>query len=209
MRREQVLERLALLDPQELIEEAKVEVCRATRDLRSCGRPVHHVLAGCGHACLCAECRTPVSNKSVPDQLRLYELCVEAGLVVQHDDDDDDDEHHHHHPADVQTVSPPDDVRRLRAFFDVALDNNLVALVCHCILKNSCSLLQKPETSLLDSPSPACFLFPLDFVYWSLVELGRAWFLLSFSLLLPRLQKTTMVVVVSNNYCRYVLLRKL
>jgi E3 ubiquitin-protein ligase HOS1 len=75
-----------------------------------------------------------VSNKSVPDQLRLYELCVEAGLVVQHDDDDDD-EHHHHHPADVQTVSPPDDVRRLRAFFDVALDNNLVALVCHCILK--------------------------------------------------------------------------
>jgi E3 ubiquitin-protein ligase HOS1 len=141
MRREQVLERLALLDPQELIEEAKVEVCRATRDLRSCGRPVHHVLTGCGHACLCAECRkrcdycpicrTPVSNKSVPDQLRLYELCVEAGLVVQHDDDND--EHHHHHPADVQTVSPPDDVRRLRAFFDVALDNNLVALVCHYV----------------------------------------------------------------------------
>ncbi|KAH9542271.1 hypothetical protein CY35_14G107700 [Sphagnum magellanicum] len=141
MRREQVLERLALLDPQELIEEAKVEVCRATRDLRSCGRPVHHVLTGCGHACLCAECRkrcdycpicrTPVSNKSVPDQLRLYELCVEAGLVEQHDDDND--EHHHHHPADVQTVSPPDDVRRLRAFFDVALDNNLVALVCHYV----------------------------------------------------------------------------
>jgi E3 ubiquitin-protein ligase HOS1 len=152
MRREQVLERLALLDPQELIEEAKVEVCRATRDLRSCGRPVHHVLTGCGHACLCAECRkrcdycpicrTPVSNKSVPDQLRLYELCVEAGLVVRHDDDDDDgDEHHHHHPADVQTVSPPDDVRRLRVFFDVALDNNLVALVCHCILKNPCTFL--------------------------------------------------------------------
>jgi hypothetical protein len=83
-----------------------------------------------------------VSNKSVPDQLRLYELCVEAGLVVRHDDDDDDgDEHHHHHPADVQTVSPPDDVRRLRVFFDVALDNNLVALVCHCILKNPCTFL--------------------------------------------------------------------
>lgn len=219
--REQVLERLAVSEPRELLEEAKVELCRATRDLRSCGRVVHHVLSSCGHASLCVECRkrcaycpicrTPVSSNNscsstsaaaaAPDRLRLYELCVEAGLVVQDDGDD---------AQQSPSLVSPDDVRRhLCSFFDVALDNNLVALVCHCILKNSCSLLQKPETSLLDSPSPACFFFPLDFVYWSLVELGRAWFLLSFSLLLPRLQKTTMVVVVSNNYCGYVLLRKL
>ncbi|KAH8966469.1 hypothetical protein BDL97_03G026400 [Sphagnum fallax] len=143
--REQVLERLAVSEPRELLEEAKVELCRATRDLRSCGRVVHHVLSSCGHASLCVECRkrcdycpicrTPVSSNNscsstssaaaAPDRLRLYELCVEAGLVVQDNGDDAQ--------QSPSSVSPDDVRRRLCSFFDVALDNNLVSLVCHYV----------------------------------------------------------------------------
>ncbi len=165
--REQVLERLAVSEPRELLEEAKVELCRATRDLRSCGRVVHHVLSSCGHASLCVECRkrcdycpicrTPVSSSTsaaaaAPDRLRLYELCVEAGLVVQDDGDD---------AQQSPSLVSPDDVRsRLCSFFDVALDNNLVCLVCHCIQYTVCLLLllvlEKPSTHSL---SPLLFLF--------------------------------------------------
>jgi hypothetical protein len=189
--REQVLERLALSEPRELLEEAKVELCRATRDLRSCGRVVHHVLSSCGHASLCVECRkrcdycpicrTPVSSNNscsstssaaaaAPDRLRLYELCVEAGLVVQDDDDDAQ--------QSPSSVSPDNVRRRLCSFFDVALDNNLVSLVCHCIQYTVCLLLllvlEKPSTHSLSSllflfsslPSflPSCMYV---FFYWN------------------------------------------
>lgn len=164
---------MAVSEPRELLEEAKVELCRATRDLRSCGRVVHHVLSSCGHASLCVECRkrcdycpicrTPVSSNNscsstssaaaAPDRLRLYELCVEAGLVVQDNGDDAQ--------QSPSSVSPDDVRRRLCSFFDVALDNNLVSLVCHCIQYTVCLLLlllvlEKPITHSL---SPLLFLF--------------------------------------------------
>jgi hypothetical protein len=177
--REQVLERLAVSEPRELLEEAKVELCRATRDLRSCGRVVHHVLSSCGHASLCVECRKrcaycPICRTSVssnnsccstssaaaaPDRLRLYELCVEAGLVVQGDGDDAQ--------QSPSSVSPDDVRRRLCSFFDVALDNNLVSLVCHCIQYTVCLLLllvlKKPSTHSL-SPLPFLFFSLLSFL---------------------------------------------
>ncbi|KAL7241507.1 hypothetical protein ACSBR1_014156 [Camellia fascicularis] len=52
----EALEHLASIDLIELCNEAKVECCRATRDLRSCGRYVESVLNSCGHASLCTEC---------------------------------------------------------------------------------------------------------------------------------------------------------
>ncbi|KAG0614561.1 hypothetical protein M758_6G186400 [Ceratodon purpureus] len=125
-RKQAVLERLALLEPRELSAEAKTEVCRATRDLRSCGRAVHHVLSTCGHACLCVECRQrnnscPICRTSTTnfgqEKLRLYEECVDAGLVRKE--------------AELSTESV--DVGRLFSFFDVALDNNLVSLICHYV----------------------------------------------------------------------------
>lgn len=126
------LERLALLEPRELSAEAKTETCRATRDLRSCGRAVHHVVSTCGHACLCVEClqrtiscpicRTPTGS-SGQHQLRLYDECVDAGLIQKNSD----------------LLSEGADVGRLYSFFDVALDNSLVSLICHCILFTSLS----------------------------------------------------------------------
>ena len=115
------------MEPWELSGEAKTEICRATRDLRSCGRAVRRILTACGHACLCVECRqrcdscpicrTLITN-TVHDKLRLYEQCMDAGLIQEE--------------PDSQSESP--DVHRLFSFFDVALDNNLVSLICHCIL---------------------------------------------------------------------------
>ena len=126
MSNQAALERLALLEPRELSVEAKTEICRATRDLRSCGRPVHHVLSTCGHACLCVEClkrshrcpicRTPTAGFG-QDNLRLYEECVDAGLIRK----------------DANLLSENADVARLHSFFDVALDNNLVSLICHYV----------------------------------------------------------------------------
>lgn len=125
MVQQEALERLALVEPHELSGEAKAEICRATRDLRSCGRSVHRLLS-CGHACLCVECRqrcdscpicrAPVTN-SVPDKPRLYDQCLEAGLIRE----------------DNSIHSESNDIRRLCSFFDVALENNFVSLVCHCI----------------------------------------------------------------------------
>ncbi|KAG0627597.1 hypothetical protein M758_2G213700 [Ceratodon purpureus] len=125
-RKQAALERLALLEPRELSVEAKTETCRATRDLRSCGRPVHHVLSTCGHACLCVEClqrsdscpicRTPTANFG-QDKLRLYEEFVDAGLTRK----------------DAGLLPESADVGRLYSFFDVALDNNLVSLICHYV----------------------------------------------------------------------------
>ncbi|KAA8522197.1 hypothetical protein F0562_012870 [Nyssa sinensis] len=94
---QEALERLASIDLSELCNEAKVERCRATRDLRSCGRYVESVLNSCGHASLCAECSQRFQEK--------------------------DD-------GDKQLIA---DVQRLYSLFDVAMDNNLVSLICHYV----------------------------------------------------------------------------
>lgn len=130
------LEHLATIDLIELCKEAKVERCRATRDLRSCGRYVHHVLNSCGHASLCEECgqrcdicpicRVPIPKSGGKLRLRLYYECMEAGLISKRCDErfQEIEDGEEHLTADVQ---------RLYSLFDVALENNLVSLICHYI----------------------------------------------------------------------------
>nr|CAD1816801.1 unnamed protein product [Ananas comosus var. bracteatus] len=131
------LEQLASIDLIALCNEAKIEHCRATRDLSSCGRYVQHVLSSCGHASLCAECSQrcdvcPVCRTSIPNigsrvQLRLYYKCIEAGLISKrHDDRFQEKESSRNHSMT--------DIQRLYLLFDVALENNLVSLICNCIL---------------------------------------------------------------------------
>lgn len=119
------MERLASIDLSKLVNEAKVEHCRATRDLRSCGRYVEYTLNSCGHASLCKECsqrsdlcpicRTPLPKSGDKLQQRLYDECVEAGLIS------------------IQNKEEKDDVQRLHYMFDICLENNLISLICHCI----------------------------------------------------------------------------
>ena len=129
---------MASIDPIDLCNEAKVERCRATRDLRSCGRNVQRILNPCGHAALCDECSQrcevcPICRMSLPKggnelPLRLYYECIEAGLISKRFDDrlrDKED-------TANQLVA---DVQRLYSLFDVTLENNLVSLICHCILQ--------------------------------------------------------------------------
>lgn len=130
------MEHLASIDLIELCNEAKVERCRATRDLSSCGRYVQHVLNSCGHASLCAECsqrcdvcpicRMPIPKNGNKLRCRLYYECIEAGLISKRYDDrfQEKDDSEKQQTADVQ---------RLYSLFDVAMENNLVCLICHCI----------------------------------------------------------------------------
>lgn len=135
-RSQKALVRLASIDPIELCNEAKVERCRATRDLRSCGRNVQRVLIPCGHAALCEECSQrcevcPICRMVLPKggndlPLRLYYECIEAGFISKRCDDrlrDKDD-------GEDQLVA---DVQRLYSLFDVSLENNLVSLICHYV----------------------------------------------------------------------------
>uniref|UniRef100_A0A7N0RF81 ELYS-like domain-containing protein n=1 Tax=Kalanchoe fedtschenkoi TaxID=63787 RepID=A0A7N0RF81_KALFE len=131
---QEALDYMATIDLVELCNEAKVEYCRATRDLRSCGRNVEYVLNSCNHASLCAECsqrcdvcpicRVPISKNGT--RLRLYYECVEAKLIPEKFNDPfrarDDDE---------KQVDA--DIQRLYSLFDVALKNNLVSLICHYV----------------------------------------------------------------------------
>ncbi|KFK36872.1 hypothetical protein AALP_AA4G182700 [Arabis alpina] len=133
---QEALIHLASINLRELCNEAKIERCRATRDLTSCGRFVHYVLNPCGHASLCTECchrcdvcpicRSSLSRNGDRLRLRLYYECVEAGLITQTceevSQDLDEDEH--------QLVA---DVHRLYSLFDVAMNNNLISVVCHYI----------------------------------------------------------------------------
>lgn len=128
---------MASIDLCELRYEAKVEHCRATRDLRSCGRYVQYVLNSCGHASLCAECsqrcdfcpicRIPVPKNRNSITLRLYDECVEAGLILKRCEEG----YHDFKDAENQITA---DVQRLYSLFDTALENNLISLICHCIL---------------------------------------------------------------------------
>lgn len=133
---QRALEHLASIELIELCNEAKVERCRATRDLRSCGRSVESVLNSCGHASLCAECsqrcdicpicRIPLPKNGNRLQLRLYYECIEAGLISKRCDDRFQEKEE----TDQQLTA---DVDRLYSLFDVAIENNLVSLICHCI----------------------------------------------------------------------------
>ncbi|KAF9626056.1 hypothetical protein IFM89_030724 [Coptis chinensis] len=134
--KKEALEHLASIDLIELSNEAKIERCRAIRDVRSCGRFVHYVLTSCGHASLCAECsqrcdlcpicRTPMPQNGSRIRLRLYYECVEAGLISKVYDDifQEKEDGENQQAADVQ---------RLYSLFDVAMENNLVSLICHYI----------------------------------------------------------------------------
>ncbi|XP_059657605.1 E3 ubiquitin-protein ligase HOS1 [Cornus florida] len=133
---QEALEHLASIDLIELPIEAKVEHCRATRDLRSCGRSVECVLNSCGHASLCAECsrrcdicpicRIPIPKKGNIFRLRLYYECVAAHLISKGDDDRFQEKQN----GKNQLIA---DVQRLYSLFDVAIDNNLVSLICHYV----------------------------------------------------------------------------
>ncbi|XP_071685941.1 E3 ubiquitin-protein ligase HOS1-like [Rutidosis leptorrhynchoides] len=132
---QEALEHLASIDLIELCNEAKVEHCRATRDLRSCGRCVQSVLNSCGHASLCEECsqrcdacpicRIPVPKTGNRISLRLFYECIEAGLISKRYDDRFQEK-----DGEKQLTA---DVERLYSFFDVALENNLLSLICHYI----------------------------------------------------------------------------
>ncbi|KAJ7944718.1 E3 ubiquitin-protein ligase HOS1 [Quillaja saponaria] len=132
---QEALEHLASIDLIDLCKEAKVECCRATRDLRSCGRYVHHVLNTCGHASLCAECsqrceicpicRIPIANSGT--RLRLFYECIEAGLISKRCDE------RFQEKEDGERLLNTD-VQRLYSLFDVALENNLVSLICHYVI---------------------------------------------------------------------------
>ncbi|CAN1333779.1 E3 ubiquitin-protein ligase HOS1, partial [Linum perenne] len=131
---QKALEHLASIDLIELCSEAKVERCRATRDLRSCGRYVQHVLDSCGHASLCKECsqrcdscpicRIPIPKNGNRLRPRLYCECIEAGLISKRCDERFQEKE----DGDDQLTA---DVLRLYALFDVAMENNLVSLICH------------------------------------------------------------------------------
>ncbi|KAL3834991.1 hypothetical protein ACJIZ3_009727 [Penstemon smallii] len=135
-RRQKALVDLASVDPMELCNEAKVERCRATRDLRSCGRHVQRVLISCGHAALCEECsqrcdvcpicRTTLSKGGNELPLRLYYECIEGGLISKRYDDRLQDKE----DGENKLIA---DIQRLYSLFDVALENNLVSLICHYV----------------------------------------------------------------------------
>ncbi|GJX78439.1 E3 ubiquitin protein ligase HOS1 [Tanacetum coccineum] len=131
----EALDHLSSIDLIELCSEAKVEHCRATRDLRGCGRCVQSVLNSCGHASLCEECsqrgdacpicRVPIPKTGNRLSLRLYYECIEAGLISKRYDDRFQEK-----DGEKQQTA---DVERLYSFFDVALENNLQSLICHYI----------------------------------------------------------------------------
>ncbi|CAK7356332.1 unnamed protein product [Dovyalis caffra] len=133
---QEALEHLASIDLIELCSEAKVERCRATRDLRSCGRYVQYVLNSCGHASLCSECsqrcdlcpicRIPIPKTGIRLRPRLYYECIEAGLISKRFDE------RFQEKEDVDNELTAD-VQRLYSLFDVALENNLVSLICHYV----------------------------------------------------------------------------
>ncbi|CAA7409698.1 unnamed protein product [Spirodela intermedia] len=128
----EALLQFASIDLIELCKEAKVEHCRASRDLSTCGRYVQHALSSCGHAALCEECSQrcdvcPICRTPLPKggklRLRLYDKCIEAGIIARKDDARSEQNYNGEHL----------DVQRLYSLFDVALENNLVSSICHYV----------------------------------------------------------------------------
>ncbi|CAN0842467.1 E3 ubiquitin-protein ligase HOS1, partial [Linum grandiflorum] len=105
---QKALEHLASIDLIELCSEAKVERCRATRDLRSCGRYV----------------QIPIPKNGNRLRPRLYCECIEAGLISKRCDERFQEKE----DGDDQLTA---DVLRLYSLFDVAMENSLVSLICH------------------------------------------------------------------------------
>ncbi|KAI8017614.1 E3 ubiquitin-protein ligase HOS1 [Camellia lanceoleosa] len=148
----EALEHLASIDLIELCNEAKVECCRATRDLRSCGRYVESVLNSCGHASLCIECcqrydscpicRIPIPKNGNVLRLRLYYECIEAGLVSKKCDDRLQEKEY----GEKQIAA---DIERLYSFFDVAIENNLVSLICHYVCLDESAVSSDPVIAFL------------------------------------------------------------
>lgn len=97
---------------------------------------MQHVLTSCGHASLCFECSQrcdvcPICRTLIPKdgsrlRLRLYYKCIEAGLISKRCDERfrDKDDGGGHAMVEIQ---------RLYSLFDVALENNLVSLICHYV----------------------------------------------------------------------------
>lgn len=105
---------------------------------------MNYVLNPCGHASLCTECcqrcdvcpicRSPLPKTGDKLRLRLYYECVEAGLISRTNEEASQDSDEEEHPLAA-------DVLRLYSLFDVAMNNNLISVVCHCIhLLHLCSL---------------------------------------------------------------------
>ncbi|KAJ4831606.1 hypothetical protein Tsubulata_015292 [Turnera subulata] len=140
---------MASIDLVELCSEAKVERCRATRDLRSCGRYVQYVLTSCGHASLCSECsqrydicpicRVPISKTGNRLRPRLYYECIEAGLISKRCDE----RFQEREDGENQLTA---DVQRLYAFDPVIaflLDEAVVKEWCKRTLSNIVVELQR------------------------------------------------------------------
>ncbi|KAK8483835.1 hypothetical protein V6N13_073416 [Hibiscus sabdariffa] len=171
---QEALEHLATIDLGELVNEAKIEHCRAARDLRSCGRYVQYALNSCGHASLCAECsqrydicpicRTPlIKSGNNRLRLRLFDECIDAGLISRRCDErfQEKEDRNNQLTADVQ---------RLYSFFDVALENNLVSLICHYVT-NICM----DETAVSSDAVTALLLdekVVKDWVRWTFKNMG-------------------------------------
>ena len=150
---QEALLQLASIDLPEWCQEAKVESCRAVTGLSTCGHYVKYSLSSCGHASLCEECskrcevcpicKTPLSMVGKL-RLRLYDKCVKAGIISKKDDLRSEQNYHGEHL----------DVQRLYSLFDVALENNLVSSICHCILLLICNMtllmIYKREADLLN-----------------------------------------------------------
>ncbi|KAE8671738.1 2-oxoglutarate and Fe(II)-dependent oxygenase superfamily protein isoform 1 [Hibiscus syriacus] len=100
---QEALEHLATIDLSELVNEAKIEHCRAARDLRSCGRYVQTPMVKSGNSRL---------------RLRLFDECMDAGLISRRCDE-------RFHEKEDRNNQLTSDVQRLYSFFDVALENNL------------------------------------------------------------------------------------
>jgi len=82
----------------------------------------------CSQRCdICPICRIPISKSGAKLHLRLYYECIEAGLISKRFDE----RFQEIEDGEKQLNA---DVQHLYSLFDVALENNLVSLICHCIL---------------------------------------------------------------------------
>ncbi|KAF3795490.1 hypothetical protein EJ110_NYTH00019 [Nymphaea thermarum] len=73
---------------------------------------------------MCKICKTAIPRSGNIFRLRLYDQCVEAGLIPKEHADQFQQRGEKHSTVDVQ---------RLYSLFDVAVENNLVTLICHYI----------------------------------------------------------------------------